>query len=174
MFLQSVGVSPTELFNLVSNVWYVEIVVPKCVEVFVLRSLNWMQCAKVGHGNFEVKVTIIEFPRSYAHGLFSVSEKGRAKPKTPFASLHRVARSEETCVEISTARFIRRGLFVSLLLSRGDASEFMLAQADFIRAVLASSRLYKSCFYACERGGLVVSILGNRKESSIVWFILTR
>jgi len=51
MLLESVGVSLTELFNLVSNVWYVEIViqsiiddVPRCVDndsVSVLRSLNY-------------------------------------------------------------------------------------------------------------------------------------
>jgi len=52
VFLQSVGVSLTELFDLVSNVWYVEIVVQsiigdvaRCVdndsEVFVLKFLNY-------------------------------------------------------------------------------------------------------------------------------------
>jgi len=49
MFLQSVGVSLTELFNLVSNVeivvWSIIGDVPRCVdddsEVFVLKCLNY-------------------------------------------------------------------------------------------------------------------------------------
>jgi len=61
MFLHSVGVSLTEFFNLVSNAWYVEIVmqsiigdVARCVdndsEVFELfPCLNWRLCSKVEH-----------------------------------------------------------------------------------------------------------------------------